>query len=627
MKKTFLLLLISSFSVFVSAQRDNVWVFGAGTGLDFNLGSPAPYFSSGASSQEAAASVCDSAGQLLFYTQGNHIWNRTGMIMQNGDSLVPTYELFCNSARTQCDWLDPIASTVQGALIVPFPDDDSKYYLFSLSSIMSLDTIFNFPGRLYYSVVDMTLNGGNGGVVAGQKGMLIDSGFYKNEQMSSVVGSDCNIWVVLSPTTGAGDSVMFKSYKVDAGGLHATPVVSKAGIVPGSFIRGTSLSFSPDGTKLALTRDAIINGSVELYDFDPASGMVSNQRLLNPNLNAGYYGACFSPNSAKLYVSAFFGGIWQYDLSSNSLNTIINSAVSIDSLKNNIRRFTGLKLGPDGKIYYYGRSPKSLGVNERLPATVGVIHNPDMSGGSVMAVDSAIPISGTNVLGLPNVISVITPDTIYQAVDTLICQSNNSLGLGSSLDDAIYIWHDGDTSRIRMVSTSGTYWLRSTTYCQVRVDTFHVEHVNLSPVINVNEFELSTTRAYDAYQWYLNGTAIPGATNSTHLVTENGDYTVVVSAEGCTDTSEVYKVTNTAVPNVGLSHLVEVYPNPTQDILYISAPVPVGLEISTLEGRVIIRQSNASELSLGDLSAGIYLYKIADQHGRVVKVGKLIKSE
>src|SRR5690606_11696530 len=41
------------------------------------------------------------------------------------------------------------------------------------------------------------------------------------------------------------------------------------------------------------------------------------------------------------------------------------------------------------------------------------------------------------------------------------------------------------------------------------------------------------------YQWQVNGTEIPGATNSTYFASTGGDYRVLVSTAECTDTSLV----------------------------------------------------------------------------------------
>ena len=68
------------------------------------------------------ASICDSQGNILFYTNGGWIANATNDTMQNGNNLTPG--AYANN------WKHDGFRNSQGAVIVPFPGDSSKYYLF-----------------------------------------------------------------------------------------------------------------------------------------------------------------------------------------------------------------------------------------------------------------------------------------------------------------------------------------------------------------------------------------------------------------------------------------------------------------------------------------------------------------
>src|SRR5688572_27134577 len=110
MKKCLTLaLLVSGFVL--NAQQVNIWRFGSGAGLDFNSGSPVALPAAPINSLEAAASICDNQGQLLFYTDGVTVWNRNNVVMANGSGL---------SGGT---------STTQ-TLIVQRPGNCSQYYIF-----------------------------------------------------------------------------------------------------------------------------------------------------------------------------------------------------------------------------------------------------------------------------------------------------------------------------------------------------------------------------------------------------------------------------------------------------------------------------------------------------------------
>src|SRR5690606_14831504 len=92
---------------------------------------------------------------------------------------------------------------------------------------------------------------------------------------------------------------------------------------------------------------------LELYDFDRTTGIVSNAVLLD-SLNV-IYGAAFSPDNSKLYVTcedpvAKENSIRQYDLSNNADLTILDSR-PYSAVYTPISAFADMKLAPDGKIY------------------------------------------------------------------------------------------------------------------------------------------------------------------------------------------------------------------------------------------------------------------------------------
>ncbi len=108
-------------------KQDNVWAFGMnqGNGIDFNSGQPIFINTSITGFGEANASICDTSGQLLFYTEGSVIWNRQHQPMDNGADLTGL------PRSTDYPDLTVTSSTSQGALIVPMIDSPDKYYVFS----------------------------------------------------------------------------------------------------------------------------------------------------------------------------------------------------------------------------------------------------------------------------------------------------------------------------------------------------------------------------------------------------------------------------------------------------------------------------------------------------------------
>ncbi len=151
----------------------------------------------------------------------------------------------------------------------------------------------------------------------------------------------------------------------------------------------------------------------------------------------------------------------------------------------------------------------------------------------------------------------------------------------------------------------------------------------LEPIITIDGFVLGVSGTYTTYQWYKDGELIPGATDSTYTVAENGGYTVKVkNEEDCEATSPVYQVTNAenSVNEISnISRYISIYPNPAQNVIYINSPFSINADVSSIDGRKILYAVNAKEISVKEFAQGIYLLRITDTDGRLIKVEKIIK--
>jgi hypothetical protein len=136
-------------------------------------------------------------------------------------------------------------------------------------------------------------------------------------------------------------------------------------------------------------------------------------------------------------------------------------------------------------------------------------------------------------------------------------------------------------------------------------------------------------------QWYLNSSAIGGATAQKYKPVQSGNYSVgVTDAQGCTSYSNVLNVTATAIVDVnGTAIGLSVSPNPSDGVFNISFAVTtrddLKVEVLNMIGQTIYSKTYPgftgtfnSQLDVGKPAAGIYILKI--QHHNTWYLKKLL---
>lgn len=231
---------------------------------------------------------------------------------------------------------------------------------------------------------------------------------------------------------------------------------------------------------------------------------------------------------------------------------------------------------------------------------------------------------------LPNSsISYTTPITF--------CEGGAVVLNGVSATGVTYQWQSngnpvsGATDNFYVADSNGSYAVKVT-------NSFGCSDISHPPVLVVVNplphpqisFTNNTvaTGAFASYQWYFNSAAIPGATNQSCNVTQNGAYTVrVTNADGCTNYSDVFFINNLGVAVVPGRDLIKVYPNPAHDRVTIEAPVAVNVVIADLTGQTVVKQMHAKDVQLGDIASGLYMIIVTDaSSGQILLKDKLQKN-
>lgn len=137
---------------------------------------------------------------------------------------------------------------------------------------------------------------------------------------------------------------------------------------------------------------------------------------------------------------------------------------------------------------------------------------------------------------------------------------------------------------------------------------------------------LYTNRTTATYQWLdcINMQPVSGATNQSFVPTATGSYAVIVTENGCTDTSACYTISS-----VGLNHWSEsgisLYPNPSSGLFTLdlnNQRVTGDLRIYKVDGQIIYDQKLAKESKIEldlDLPKGVYLLQVNSGNSVIYK--------
>lgn len=351
----------------IAQKQANIWCFGKGQGLDFNHEPPSTLSNSAMYSLSENVSICDKNGNLLFYSDGLTVWNSKHEILKNGDGLKGQYAV----------------------IIVPKPENDNVYYIFTLGNDYRKVKSKNFSDivifsnnnlkktdidlgitlkdiKLQYSLVDINKNTVTEKNKDIYQGLALDITAVKHHNKK-------NFWLITHPTK----SNEFRVFLINKNGLQKTPIISQVGTLVYTkyaldYLRKGILKNNIQGDKLASNLFNPDGYELEIFDFDNYTGKVSNAQTLkipyNPyQYNPWIHGMEFSPNGKKLYVTANnyqkYTFLYQFNLEENILKPKEAKFPKLSIDKHNLLR--SMQLASDRKIYIStGLSPMLAVINQ-----------------------------------------------------------------------------------------------------------------------------------------------------------------------------------------------------------------------------------------------------------------------
>jgi len=376
-----ILLILCSFTLFAQKEA-NIWYFGDKCGLDFNSGEPVPINIFYQYSYRGTASISDSSGNLLFYSDGKDLYNRENDKMLNGENLKGYRD------------------ATQRILFVQKPDSDNLYYVFNVG-----DGWLSVSG-LWYNIINMNGDGGLGEVIL--RDQFLTTAYDAQEKLIAVRHyNKKDIWIIT------------RKYQ-DEFNQFAAYLLTESGINPPVF--SSSIYGYPTGNnqpregflKVSYDKKYIFtaqfeyspNNILEIAKFNDKTGEISylhfvmmeneNNTILIP------IGIEFSPDSKLVYIS------FRDETSYNQKTYVYQFDMQyvenpIEFKQSGIRvgegAGTALQLSTDGKIYC------SSAYSEINDNYLSVIHKPWERGLECSFQANAIDMgAGVVKIGLPNIL-------------------------------------------------------------------------------------------------------------------------------------------------------------------------------------------------------------------------------
>lgn len=189
---------------------------------------------------------------------------------------------------------------------------------------------------------------------------------------------------------------------------------------------------------------------------------------------------------------------------------------------------------------------------------------------------------------------------------------------------------------LEYTSPSGKYtWNNSGTYYDTLINSHGCDsiiEIQLQiGIVDINIIQIGEqlySMATNAqFQWVKcnNGilTPIIGATSSSLTPTENGQYAVIVTRYGCTDTSQCFTVNSLELETISYAD-ISIYPTVSLDgIIHVeSSDVIEKLEIFDNTGKMLFSTSNCENtlvLKLSYLNSGNYFFRISTNKDLIIK--------
>lgn len=207
------------------------------------------------------------------------------------------------------------------------------------------------------------------------------------------------------------------------------------------------------------------------------------------------------------------------------------------------------------------------------------------------------------------------------------CQVTTSIDVQTACTN--YTWIDGNT--YTSSNNSATYTLANAAGCD-SVVTLDLTINTVNTATSTTDFTITADASGSTYQWIdcdNNNTPISGETAQAFTATANGNYAVIVTENGCSDTSACVAITAVGINETDFSAGMSLYPNPSTgmvNVRFTDLQESVSINITDVNGRRVslkhYRDVSDVQIELGKASG---LYYVTIQSKESTSIRKVLK--
>jgi hypothetical protein len=293
-----------------------------------------------------------STGIPVLFCNGFILHDTIGNIIENGDSLVPSFWYNYNG--------EPFSNIPQASIILP-KGSDGQYYVFTVTNSDSFinyllnSGINSYPYNLLeYHVVDMNANSGAGKVIQKHVPLITNKKLSRTGMQACKHANGVDWWLVKQASY---DSNYVYRWLIKADTIIGPQVQVINGIVTGWDLVGQS-TFSTNGKQYAYGANR--SSEVFVADFNRCTGLLSNPKIIKAPIDSTsdpfhdnvndfdsiVCGVAFSPNDSFLYVAKWYN-MYQYDLYAHTWYRVAKLDTTLQKFEN----YGNMQRGVDGRIY------------------------------------------------------------------------------------------------------------------------------------------------------------------------------------------------------------------------------------------------------------------------------------